>query len=147
MMKRIDPNTLFSLFEANDEQVYEENGVADTLKNPFVLMGMVVRGVDNYRVLDKLYLTNHKKHYTPVRELTKFKYFCRLFEYLERIDYNKFETRYTISESYNSPHTNVNLNLLLHFFESIEHYEKCAVIKKYIDLLYESVGNIKTTSL
>lgn len=144
-MKKMDPHTLFALFEAGDEQVYEENGVEDQLKNPFVLMGMVVRGIDNYSLLDKIYLKNHKDHYKPVRELTKYKYFTKLYEYLLRIDYNKFETRYTISESYNSPHTNVNLNVLLQYFESIEHYEKCAVIKKYIDLLYESVGNIKTT--
>ena len=52
-MKPIDPNQLFNLFEVGDEEVYEENGVKDVLQNPYVLMGMVVRGVENYNILDK----------------------------------------------------------------------------------------------
>ena len=53
-MKPIDPNQLFNLFEVGDEEVYEENGVKDVLQNPYVLMGMVVRGLENYKLLDKL---------------------------------------------------------------------------------------------
>jgi|TARA_R100000081_G_scaffold34328_1_gene15786 hypothetical protein len=136
-MKPIDPNQLFSLFEVGDEEVYEEHDVTEVLKNPYVLMGMVVRGVENYNILDKLYLRNHKKHYENVREEVKYKYFCKIFGYLSRIDSNKFESKYTITENYDIVKVNVLLNELLTYFEVIEQYEKCAIIKKYIDLIYE----------
>ena len=136
-MKPIDPNQLFSLFEVGDEEVYEEHNVTEVLKNPYVLMGMVVRGVENYNILDKLYLRNHKKHYENVREEVKYKYFCKIFGYLSRIDSNKFESKYTITENYDIVKVNVLLNELLTYFEVIEQYEKCAIIKKYIDLIYE----------
>ena len=100
-------------------------------------MSMVVRGVENYKLLDKLYLRNHKKHYQDVREDVKFKYFSKLFSYLSRIDVNKFETKYTITENYDIVKVNVLLNELLSYFEGIEYYERCAVIKKYIDLIYD----------
>ena len=136
-MKPIDPNQLFSLFEVGDEEVYEEHDVTEVLQNPYVLMGMVVRGVENYNILDKLYLRNHKKHYENVREEVKYKYFCKIFGYLSRIDSNKFESKYTITENYDIVKVNVLLNELLTYFEVIEQYEKCAIIKKYIDLIYE----------
>ena len=135
-MKPIDPNQLFNLFEVGDEEVYEENGVKDVLQNPYVLMGMVVRGLENYKLLDKLYLRNHKKHYENVRHDVRFKYFSKIFGYLERINPNKFESKYIITKNYDVVKVNVVLNEFLRYFEGIEHYEKCAVIKKYIDLIY-----------
>ena len=62
-MKPIDPNQLFSLFEVGDEEVYEEHDVTEVLQNPYVLMGMVVRGVENYNILDKLYLRIYRFHF------------------------------------------------------------------------------------
>ena len=135
-MKPIDPQSLFNLFEVGDEEVYKEHEVEDVLQNPYVLMGMVVRGLENYQLLDKLYLRNHKKHYSNVREDVKFKYFCKIYKYLSRINPNKFESKYVITENYDVVKVNVILNEFLTYFEGIEHYEKCAVVKKYIDLLY-----------
>tara|TARA_R100000700_G_C3159847_1_gene136176 strand:- start:816 stop:1250 length:435 start_codon:yes stop_codon:yes gene_type:complete len=136
-MKKIDPHTLFSLFEANDEQVYEENNVTEVLQNPYVLMGMVVRGVDNFFLLDKIYSKNHKEEYLRSKDRIKHKYFSKLYTYLERIKSDKFETKYIIGETFDSGEVNKSLHTMLYYFENLEEYEKCAVIKKYIDLLYE----------
>ena len=136
-MKKIDPHTLFSLFEVGDEEVYKENGIESTLNNPYVLMGMVVKGVENFIVLDQIYTKNHKEKYEKVKDHTKYKYFNKLYSFLEKIDSKKFETKYIIGESFDSGTVNSALHTLLYYFESIEQYEKCAVIKRYIDLLYE----------
>ena len=42
-MQPLDKNTLFSIFEVGDEEIYKEHGVEDQLNNPFVLMGMVLK--------------------------------------------------------------------------------------------------------
>ena len=50
-MQPLDPHTLFSIFEQGDEDIYKEHGLEDTLNNPFVLTGMVLRGVENYHII------------------------------------------------------------------------------------------------
>ena len=85
-MNKLDPHTLFSLFEQGDEEVYKEHGVEDTLKNPYVLLNMVSRGMENYAVMDMIYMKNNYKNYDKVRSNVKYKYFTKLFGYLERLD-------------------------------------------------------------
>ena len=134
-MNNLDPNRLFSIFEQGDEEVYKEHGIEDALNNPFVLMGMVIRGVDNYEMMDILYTRNYPDEYKNIKSMIRFKYFNRLFGYLLRIDSNNFDGKYDIGESYNGDDIHNGLDVLRLYYESIEHYEKCSVIKKYQDLL------------
>lgn len=137
-MQPIDPHTLFSIFEQGDEAVYKENGVEDVLNNPYVLIGMVIRGLENYRVMDMMYMRSYPEQYKQVRETVKLKYYNGLYAYLARIDVSKFEPVYRIGESYDSQDVLFSLDTLLHYYEELEMYEKCAVIKKYMDLIRES---------
>jgi len=140
-MQPLDPHSLFSIFEQGDEEVYKENGVEDVLNNPYVLIGMVVRGLENYQLIDMMYLRSYPEQYKNVRETVKLKYFTNLYKYLTRIDVDKFETRYTIGEDYDSQDVLYRLDDMLYFFEDLEMYEKCATIKKYMDLIREVVTN------
>jgi hypothetical protein len=137
-MQPLDKNTLFSIFEAGDEEIYKEAGVEDQLKNPFVLMGMVLRGLENFSIMDMMYLRRHPKDYKNVRAITKYKYYTKLYKYLERIDSNNFDKIYKIADSFGRDETFVGLENLLRYFEKIEQYERCAVIKRYQDLLIDS---------
>lgn len=138
-MQPIDPHTLFSIFEQGDEEVYKENGVEETLNNPYVLMGMVIRGIDNYHIMDMMYTKRYPEQYDQVKGTIKYKFFNKLCGYLERIDTNKFENIYKIGESFETEQIFLGLNKLLEYFESIEYYEKCAIVKKYQDLLLENL--------
>ena len=141
-MKKIDPHTLFSAFEQGDEAVYREHGMEEQLKNPFVLMGMVLKGLEQYELMDILYTRNYGEKYKEIRPKVKLKYYLRLFEYLERIDSSSFEDIYQISLEYPIEETYTKLNDFLLYFESLEHYENCAVIKRYIDGLTEAYQKI-----
>lgn len=134
-MQPIDPNTLFSIFQAGDEEVYREHGIEDALENPFVLMGMVVKGIENYFIMDTMYMQRYANKYKNVRHITKLKYFNNLFGYLNRIDSDNFNEVYKISEAFGKDEALMSLDYMRVFYEKIEHYEKCAVIKKYQDLL------------
>ena len=137
-MNKLDPHTLFSLFEQGDEEVYKEHGVEDTLKNPYVLLNMVSKGMDNYAVMDMLYKKNYPDTYKNVRKDVQYKYYVRLFRYLERINVKSIEdSTYTIGESYDLSNLIIRLDDLRAFFERCERYERCGVIKSTIDLLYE----------
>lgn len=138
-MQPIDPHTLFSIFEQGDEQVYEENGVQDALNNPYVLMGMVLKGLENYSIMDMMYKKRYPEQYNEVRDTIKYKYYNRLYKYLSRIQLDTLEDIYKIGESYNSESVFISLEGLKMFFQDIEQYEKCAVIKKYQDLLIDNL--------
>ena len=137
-MQQLDPHSLFSLFEKGDEDVYKEHGVEDTLKNPYVLLNMFTRGMDNYAVMDMLYMKNKPEEYKNVRQNVKYKYYVRLYAYLERLDVNSTLTGiYKIGESYDLPNLIIRLDDLRLFFEKYEEYERCSVIKSTINMLYE----------
>jgi hypothetical protein len=134
----MDPHTLFSIFEQGDEAVYKENGVEGILDNPYVLIGMVIRGLENYSVMDMMYMRSYPEQYKHVRDAVKLKYYNGLYTYLTRIDTSKFKPIYRIGETYDSQDVLFSLDTLLHFYEVLEKYEKCAVIKRYMDLIRES---------
>jgi len=137
-MNKLDPHALFSLFEQGDEEVYKEHGVEDTLKNPYVILNMVSRGIDNYNIMDMLYTKNHGKAYMKVRQEIQYKYYSRIFNYLNRLDLTNIKERnWGIGDDYELPSIVSSLDHLREYFENLEKYEKCAIIKKAIDFSYE----------
>ena len=138
-MQPLDPHTLFSIFEKGDDEIYQEHNVEELLDNPFVLMGMVIRGIENYHTMDLMYLKHFGKQYRDVRFNVRNQFYNKLFGYLNRIDSTKFETKYTITKSFEKGEVFSGLNVLLIYFEKREEYEKCATIKKYQDLLEKDI--------
>ena len=135
MQKKLDPHTLFSLFEKGDEEIYKEHGQDEVLKNPFVLMGMVVRGLENYYIMDGMYSRSYGKKYTEAKPKVRYHYFNKLYDYLNRIDIDDTDNIYKIGESFQKGEVDLCLNHLRKYFEKIEEYEKCAILKKYINYL------------
>lgn len=143
MMKQIDKDTLFSIFEQGDEEVYIEHGVKDVLDNPFVLMGMILRGLENFELMDMMYKRNYPEEYENVKNLIKYKYFNKLYNYLTKIDSRCFKDEYTIGEAFDSENVYVALDTLRVYYEVIEEYEKCSVIKNFRELLIDKVVTLK----
>ena len=137
-MQPLDPHTLFSIFEQGDEDIYKEHGLEDTLNNPFVLMGMVLRGVENYHIMDVMYKKQYPKEYAKVQKMVKYKYYTKLYSHLTRVKNLTVESIYKIGESFDIKDVRYCLDLLRVYYESLEEYEKCSVIKKYIDLLHKA---------
>ena len=107
----------------------------ELLDNPYVLMGMVLRGIENYHTMDIMHLKHFGKTYKDVRSTVRNQFYNKLFGYLDRIDDSKFETKYTIAQSFEKTDVFHGLNVLLMYFEKREEYEKCVTIKRYQDLL------------
>ena len=136
-MQPINPHSLFSIFEQGDEEVYKEHGVEEHLDNPFVLMGMVLKGINNYHLMDIMYMRQYPEQYKGVRKVTKYKYYNKLLSYLTKIDSTNFDTIYKIGESFETGQAFIGLDTLRRYYESIEQYEKCAIVKRYQDLLID----------
>ena len=135
MMSKLDPHTLFSIFEKGDEEIYEEHGQAEVLNNPFVLMGMVLRGLENYDLMSILYKRNYPKEFTKVEHKVKHAYYTKLYGYLLRINIKYGKGTYTIGDSYEENSIIRSMDTLIDFFVEYEEYEKCAVLEEYKDLV------------
>jgi hypothetical protein len=133
-MKRLDSKTLFDVFQAGDEEVYKEHGVEHILDNSFVLLGMVVKGVENYYIIDQLYKKKYGEEYDSQRENIKLTYFKGLMKYLERIGEIQLDTLSMIEDEFGIPAIEYAFSEMIEFFLSVEYYEECSLLKKYLDL-------------
>lgn len=133
-MQPIDPNKLFDIFQADDEAIYKEHGMSKVLNSPYVLMGMVVRGVENFHLMDVMYSRNYPKEYKRNRPRIILRYFTKLFNYLERIEEEPEKVILDMEQGFDHTQIVMSLDYLRVYFEKIEHYEKCAVLKRYIDI-------------
>ena len=135
-MKPLDKDNLFSMFTVTDEEVFVENNIGEVFDNAFTLFGCVVRGVENYYIIDQLYRVRFAKDYDRVRESIKLKYFIGLIRYLERIDKLQSDTISSLEDELSPQAIKYALEEMLEFFEEIEYYENCALVKKYYDLFF-----------
>lgn len=137
-MKDLDGDSLFSIFDRGDEEVYTDTKQNVDLSDNALLMGMVIRGVDNYFLLDKIYFNRYGEYYLSVKEKIKLKYFIRLLEYLTRVNEISLETISYIVDEFGLKAIIYSFQSMLSLFEEKEMYEDCVVVKKYLDLFQES---------
>lgn len=133
-MKKLSTNQLFDIFEKGDEEIFKEHGVEDLLDNTYILFGMVVRGVENFYIIDQLYATRYREHYFQVKDSIKLKYFLGLMNYLERIKDLPTDLVPFIEDEFDKQSIHYAFNELMDLFIEVEYYEKCAILKKYFEL-------------
>lgn len=125
---------LFSLFTLGDSEVYKENKVEDILDNSFVLVGMAVKGVENYYIIDQIYTAKYGDLYLSSRENIRLKYFTGLYRYLERVDLSQEETLSTLVDEFGQQPMYYAFHEMLECFLEVEDYLKCAKIQKFIEI-------------
>ena len=133
-MKKLNSDDLFNIFSIGDEEIYKEHNIEDMMDNTFILFGMVVRGVENYFIIDKMYDSRYQERYDSVRENIKLKYFNGLVNYLERIKVLQSDTVIDIEDEFGLKAIKYALEELLEYYKELEMYEKCAIIFKYYQL-------------
>lgn len=133
-MKKLNTNQLFEIFQIGDEEVYREHQLEDVLDNSFVLFGTVVKGVENYYIIDQLYQKRYGKQYDYVRDSIKLKYFIGLMRYLERIKEIPEDTLHIIEDEFGIQAIDYALQEMLDLFIEEEYYEKCTILSKFQQL-------------
>lgn len=137
-MKQLDPHSVFQFFDKDDVQIHKEHGQEDVFDNPSFWLGMVVRGVDNYHLMDKVQARRYGERYTDLAPRIKYKFYAKLVEHLKRIDITKHPKLYSDAKAVGFRNVLNALDHLRRYFEGFEEYERCATIKLYIDTVYES---------
>ena len=136
-MKKLNSDDLFNIFSIGDEEIYKEHKIEDMMDNTFILFGMVVRGVENYFIIDKMYASRFQERYDSVRENIKLKYYNGLVNYLERIEALQSDTVLFLEDEFGPQAIKYALEELLEFYKGLEMYEKCAVIFKFYELFFK----------
>lgn len=136
-MKKLNSDDLFNIFSIGDEEIYKEHKIEDMMDNTFILFGMVVRGVENYFIIDKMYASRFQERYDSVRENIKLKYYNGLVNYLERIEALQLDTVLFLEDEFGSQAIKYALEEMLEFYKELEMYEKCAIIFKFYELFFK----------
>ena len=136
VMKKIDKATLFSIFEVGDKEVYIENGVEDLLHNTYILLGMTIKGVENYFIMEQMYQNRYGETFSTVKDSIKLKYFTGLIKYLERIDLSQSDTLYELKDLFGEQSIEYALTEMVDFFEGVEMYENCALLMKFYKVFF-----------
>ena len=136
-MNQLDPHTLFSIFEQGDEEVYKEHNISDVLKNPYVLIGMAVAGVENFNLIDRMYLLKYPEEYIRVRNNIKKKYYNKLYTYLTQVNLDELGDEYKVGEDYEIDRSIDSILDIQLYFQDLEEYEKCEVVQQFSDLLID----------
>lgn len=134
-MKKLTSDKIFSLFEKMDEEVLTQEGFEDLLNEDSTLLGMVVKGVENYSFIHEIYLNRYGERYEELAEGVKLQYFDKLFSYLQKLKLNKLEVLLDLIEVIGEGTIYRSLQDLSTHFQDLEEYEKCAKIKKIVDIL------------
>ena len=136
-MKKLNSDDLFNIFSIGDEEIYKEHKIEDMMDNTFILFGMVVRGVENYFIIDKMYANRYQERYDSVRESIRLKYFNGLVNYLERVKDIQSDTVEELMDEFGPQAIKYALEEMLDLYEEKEMYEKCAIIFKFYELFFK----------
>lgn len=136
-MKKLNSGNLFNIFSVGDEEIYKEYKIEEVMDNNFILFGMVVKGVENYFIMDKMYTSRYPERYDSVRENIKLKYFNGLVNYLERVKALQSDTVVDVQDEFGLQAIKYALEELLEFYKELEYYEKCTLIHKFYEIFFK----------
>lgn len=131
-MKKLDKNELFDIFSQYDQDVFEENTMHEDIDNDFITFGTIITAIQNYDLLDQIYTNRFEKHYDSVKDSIKMKYFNGVMRYFDRIDVLQPDTVNDLNDEFGKQSIVTTLYCILDFYEKVEHYEKCAIIFKFL---------------
>ena len=72
-----------------------------------------------------------------MKERIKLKYFLGLMKYLDRIDLLSVDTAMHLEDEFGGQAIKYALEEMLQFFEQVERYEECVIVKKYFDIFFD----------
>lgn len=128
----MDINKIFNIFSPGVE-IDEENNILDIYQHPAYKIGMFKKLISNISnaVLFSVKIMNKNDNVEDVSEFIKSQVFRKAFEFLEEVN---FEQHKDIIKNNLDPVLKKSLELSLEYFISTEEYEKCSVLKNFLDL-------------
>lgn len=134
-MKKISTNHVLTSFDIDYALGFKDRKDQDKLSKNQTLLKNAALGVEKYELLHTVYSRGYGQVYLDISEKVKDRYFNKMFNYLSDVDIADKESLLEILPSLDEKVTKTSLNKLISYFQDLEEYEKCAVIKKVLDIL------------
>jgi len=141
-MKHLDADKLFDILLEGDHQVYQEHSVQELVDDTYTLFGSVIKGVENYYIIDQMYTNRYGEAYTSLRDRLRVKYFSTLMKYVVTIDVSQSDTVHNLVDEFGLQPISYALNEMIDCFVVVEQYETCAILQKFIKIF--NVINLNT---
>lgn len=123
---------IFSIFQVQDQEVYQDQGVSP-FDDDYTNLGTVITGVENYLILDQMYCFKYPEKYGEVRHSIRKTYLDKLFTFLTKVSLDNSQMVEDFLHEFTISRIAKSLTFLLTFYEKVENYENCIIIKKFLD--------------
>lgn len=121
--------------EFSTESIAKDKGFnSESERNEF-LFRKVILGAETYELMDIMYLKTYKERYREVSSNVKYKHFNKLFLLLSKVNLEDKETLIKATNILDVKVVLENLDKMMYYFQDLEEYEKCALIKKFSDIV------------
>ena len=134
-MKKINVDTIFKVFDQDDRSIYLEEGLESLLEDDDILLNLVVRGLENYWLLDEIYTNKEPVRYEKIKYKVKDKFYNKMYGFLKKVNLNNLECFYSTVQDLGYGSIQISLQDLLNHFIDLEEYEKCSYINKVLKLI------------
>lgn len=129
-IRNMNVSTEFSTEPRAEDQGFN----SESERNEF-LFRKAILGAETYELMDIMYLKTYKERYKEVSSNVKYKHFNKLFLLLTKVN---LEDKETLKKATNIMDEKVvldSLDKMMYYFQDLEEYEKCALIKKFSDIV------------
>lgn len=134
----MDINKVFGLFEEQDSN---ENSVTklDLTDSPVMWIGMFKKLIINYKVFSQQLINMFSLIEPPldisdIKRASSYMVYTRAFDYISKIN-TENQNHIECLKLYSDENLKQSISISLHYYESLEEYEKCAVLKKIQDVI------------
>jgi hypothetical protein len=134
----MDINKVFGLFEEQDSN---ENSVTklDLTDSPTMWIGMFKKLITNYKVfsqqlINMFSLVEPPLDISDIKRASSYMVYTRAFDYISKINIEN-ESHVECLKLYSDENLKQSISVSLQYYESLEEYEKCAVLKKIQDII------------
>jgi hypothetical protein len=134
-MKKITTQHVINSFEQDYYLGFKDRKNAGSLTPNQTLLKNATLGVEKYELLHVIYSRAYGETYSKISESVKDRYFNKMFSYLEKVDLSDIDSLLEIIPSLDENTIKKSFSKLLYYFQDLEEYEKCAVVKKVLDNL------------
>ncbi len=134
----MDINKVFDLFEEKDS-INNPTTKLDLTESPVMWIGMFKKLVMNYKVFSQQLISMFSSVEPPldiddIKKASSYMVYTRAFDYISKLDITN-PIHIECLKMYSDDKLKQSINISLHYYESLEEYEKCAVLKKIQDVM------------
>jgi hypothetical protein len=134
----MDINKVFDLFEEKDS-INNPTTKLDLTESPVMWIGMFKKLVMNYKVFSQQLISMFSSVEPPldiddIKKASSYMVYTRAFDYISKLDITN-PIHLECLKMYSDDKLKQSINISLHYYESLEEYEKCAVLKKIQDVM------------